>query len=274
MSVAPVDSRRRAVRRHVSVWGQAFSQAVGRETQFRAQALSSIGVGVLQLALSLIPVVLVFGFTPDVDGWSSGEAVALVGVYQIVVSLLATFIAPNLSRMTRYVAGGDLDQVLMRPVSSQLYVTARWMAPAELAGVVSGFVVLVVGLVVADTSVTWAGIVMAPAWLLIGLILLTCFWSNLAYLAFWYQAADPIASLVADLFAAGRYPVGFFPRGVQILLVVVVPIGVATTVPVRALSGLVDPLWLTVGLAGCLAVLVLTRLHWRIAVRRYASASS
>ncbi len=259
---------------HLAVWRQALSQALSRELQFRSQAMATIVVGSLGLLISLLPVLLLFTFTTDVKGWTAGQAIALVGVYQVMASVIAAFITPNLTRMHSYVTRGDLDQVLLRPVSSQLYVTARWFAPAELTGVGSGAVVLVVGLIEAGITPSPLDALMFVVWLAIGLLLITCLWSNLAYLEFWFQAATSVGDLMYDLLGAGRYPTAFFPRAAQVLLTVVVPVGVATTVPVRALTGAFDLQWLPIGVGGLAVALVATRLHWTAALRRYSSASS
>jgi ABC-2 type transport system permease protein len=259
---------------HLAVWRQAFSQSVSRELQFRSQAIATIVVGLLGLVISLLPVLLLFTFTPEVKGWTSGQAIALVGVYQVINAVLAAFVSPNLTRMHSYVTRGDLDQVLVRPVSSQLYITARWFAPAELIGLATGAAVVVVGLAKAGLTPSPVDVVLAVVWMTIGIVLLTCLWSNLAYLEFWFQAANPIGFLVYDLLAAGRYPIAFFPRAAQVLLMVVVPVGVATTVPVRALTGAFGIGWLPVGIGGLAVALVFTRLHWTAALRRYCSASS
>lgn len=198
---------------HVAVWRQAFSQSISRELQFRSQAVATIVVGLLSLVISVLPVLLLFTFTPEVKGWTAGQAIALVGVYQVMASLLATFITPNLTRMHSYVTRGDLDQVLIRPVSSQLYITARWFSPAELIGVGSGLVVVVVGLFEAGVAPSPLDALFALAWFAIGLLLVICLWSNLAYLEFWFQAANPVADLIYDLLGAGRYPTAFFPPG-------------------------------------------------------------
>jgi len=261
-------------RQHVAVWRQAFSQSVSRELQFRSQAMATIVVGLLSLVISLLPVLLLFTFTLEVNGWTAGQAIALVGVFQVMQSVIAAFVTPNLTRMHDYVTRGDLDQVLVRPVSSQLYVTARWFSPAELIGVVSGVIVVVVGLVRAGLTPSPLDVLFALAWLVIGLVLLTCLWSNLAYLEFWFQAADPIGDLMYDLLGAGRYPTAFFPRAAQVVLTVVVPVGVATTVPVRALTGALDLIWLPAALGGVAVALVVTRLHWTASLRKYSSASS
>lgn len=259
---------------HVAVWRQAFSQSISRELQFRSQAVATIVVGLVSLVISVLPVLLLFTFTPEVKGWTAGQAIALVGVYQVMASLLATFITPNLTRMQQLRDPGDLDQVLIRPVSSQLYITARWFSPAELIGVGSGLVVVVVGLFEAGVAPSPLDALFALAWLAIGLLLVICLWSNLAYLEFWFHAANPVADLIYDLLGAGRYPTAFFPRVAQVVLTVVVPVGVATTVPVRALTGAFDVAWLPLGVGGLAVAVVLTRLHWNAALRKYSSASS
>jgi ABC-2 type transport system permease protein len=268
--MSPVGTRSQ----HVAVWRQAFSQSLSRELQFRSQAMATIVVGLLSLGISLLPVLLLFTFTKEVHGWKAGQAIALVGVFQVMQSAIAAFITPNLTRMHDYVTRGDLDQVLVRPVSSQLYVTARWFSPAELIGVGSGLVVVIVGLAKAGVAPSPLDALLGLVWLGIGLVLLTCLWSNLAYLEFWFQAANPVGDLMYDLLGAGRYPVAFFPRAAQVVLTVVVPVGVATTVPVRALTGAFDIAWLPVGIAGVAAALVVTRLHWTASLRKYSSASS
>jgi ABC-2 type transport system permease protein len=259
---------------HVAVWRQAFSQSVSRELQFRSQAVTTMLVSLVSLVISLLPVLLLFTFTPEVKGWTAGQAIALVGVFQVTEAVLAAFVNPNLTRMHSYVTRGDLDQVLVRPVSSQLYVTARWFAPAELTGIGTGLVVVVVGLTRAGIVPSPVDVLLGLVWLVIGLLLITCLWSNLAYLEFWFQAAGAIADLVYDLLGAGRYPIAFFPTAAQVFLTVLVPVGVATTVPVQALTGALGILWLPLGIGGLAVALLLTRLHWTAALRKYSSASS
>ena len=107
-----------------------------------------------------------------------------------------------------------------------------------------------------------------------GVVLLGAVWTNLAYLAFWFEAATFIHGLVTETFSAGRYPVTFFPPLVRALFVFVVPVGVASTLPVQAVIAGLPPWAVAAVLALTVLFVLLTRLHWRLAVRRYASASS
>ena len=260
--------------RHVRLWRRFFAQAVVRETQYRAHFLTTLLVGLVQLGLGIVPTLLLFGFTAEVHGWSRAEVIALVGVYQIVTGLIATFVAPNLNRMTTYLTEGELDSVLLRPVSSQFYLTLRWINVAELTNVASGIVVLVIGLVQSDLRPGFGQVVQAVVLVGCGLVLLTAVWSAMSFLAFWLQSVNPIGVVYLSMVEAGRYPLAFFPGVVRTFLTFAFPVAFATTFPVRALAG--DLGWGPVALGLGLAVVAMTlvRLVWRRGLLTYSSASS
>lgn len=220
----------------------------------------------------MIPVLVLGARTPEIGGWTARQLIAVAGCYQLVQSLLEVFVAPNLLRLSGYVRTGELDGVLIRPVDPQWFCTFRWVQPAALTGTLAGVALVVVGL--GDSHPTPGGVAQAVLALLCGTVLLAAVWTNAAYLAFWFSSADFVHDLVLEAFTAGRYPVSLFPTAVRTLMIFVVPVGVASTYPVQALTRgpSAGQVVIMVGL-GVVAVLV-TRLHWRLAVRRYASASS
>jgi ABC-2 type transport system permease protein len=260
--------------RHLRLWRRFIVQAFVRDTHYRVHFLTTVGVGIVQLGLTLIPVWLLFGYTDSVRGWSRSEVIALVGIYQMVTGILATFVAPNLSRMTSYITDGELDGVLLRPVSGQFYLTFRWVNLAELGSVVTGALVLALGLVRSGVTPDPFGVVRAAALIGCGLVLLTCAWSALVFLAFWLQSVGPITEVFNAVVEAGRYPLAFFPTLVRGFLTFVFPVAFATTLPVQELSGTAGwvPVLAGIGFSG-IAIYAI-RAFWRIGLRSYASASS
>jgi ABC-2 type transport system permease protein len=264
----------RVVVRHLRLWRQAFVQAVARDLQFRAQALTTMVTSVLDLGLSLIPVLVLVGFGGVRAGWSPALAVAVVGAYGIGASLIDCFVAPNLQRMDPYVREGELDLVLIRPVSAPLYTALRWIRPAELSGLFTGLVLVIAGLVVSGARVTFLGLLAGLAWELVVVVAFSLFWVNLSYLAFWMTGSGPVSDVASMLREAGQYPLGYFPRPARLVFATVIPAGLMGTVPVQALSGSAAGWWLPVAIVAILVAGVMTFGHWRIALRQYASASS
>jgi len=260
--------------RHLRLWRRFLLQAVVRETHYRAHFVTTLLVGLVQLGLGIVPILLLFGFTQEVHGWSRAEVITLVGMYQIITGLMAAFVAPNLQRMTAYITEGELDGVLLRPVSSQFYLTLRWINVAELSNVASGIVVLVIGLVQSGVSPNAAQILQAFVLAACGLVLLAVVWSAMSFLAFWLQSVNPIGAIYLNLIEAGRYPLVFFPVAVRAFLTFAFPVAFATTFPVQALAG--DRGWAPVagGIALSVAAVTVLRMLWRRGLRSYASASS
>lgn len=259
-------------RRYLALWRAVLVQALRRDLQFRAQAWATGVVALAELAVGLVPVLLISRAAPTINGWTSGQLIAVAGCYQIVQSALSAFVAPNVFRLSEYVQRGDLDAMLVRPVDAQWLTCFRWWQPAALTGALAGAGLVVVGLAGEEPGV--GGVLQALLWLGCGYVLLAAVWTNLAYLAFWWEAATFVHDLVLETFGAGRYPVTFFPSLVRAVFVFVVPVAVATTLPVQALVGSV-PGDVAAGVIGLTVLFVVgTRCHWLLAVRRYASASS
>lgn len=260
------------VARHFRIWRAALAQALKRDMQFRAQAWTMALVALAEIATGLIPVLLIIRSTSEINGWSGGQIVAVAGMFQLTMALLNAFVVPNLTRLDAYVREGELDTILIRPASSQWLTTFRWIQPAALTGALAGIALIIVGLWGAPISP--AGILAAVLIFGCGLAMITAIWANLAYLAFWFEAASYIHSLVRSALTAGQYPHAFFPSVIRTMLIFVVPIGAAATLPVQFLTHGIDVALMIGVSATAIVIIALTRLHWRIALARYASASS
>jgi ABC-2 type transport system permease protein len=272
---APLDpTPLHAFRRHLRLWRRFVLQALVRETHYRANLIITTSVGLLQLAISLIPVLLLFSFTEEINGWSQGDAIALSGMYQLAVAIFWFGIETNMERISTYIRQGDLDLILVRPVSGLFYVMLRWVKPAEVFMVLSGLAVTVIGLSRTGTTPNATGLLQALLLLVAGVILMSCAWTAIVMTAFWFTTTGPVSMVASDLIQAGRYPLSFYPTAIRLFLAFVFPVGFVTTFPVESLVGRGNWTIVLIGVALSGAALVALRVWWRHAVRFYSSASS
>jgi ABC-2 type transport system permease protein len=269
-------SRRRLVttRRHLRLWKQCLTQAVRRDLQFRTQAFATAVTAVVELALALVPVLILTRATAGRGGWSGPLSIAVVGAYGVGCSLIDCFVAPNLRRMDSYVRRGDLDLILIRPVCAPLYTALRWIQPSELAGVFSGAALLLIGLHLAKQPVSGPAALAATAWLILGVVAYSLFWANLSYLSFWLGSAEPVNEIAVQLRGAGQYPLPYYRRTARLVLISIIPAGLIGSVPVASVLGSVSATRLALSGCGCAVAAVVTLLHWRLALMHYSSASS
>ena len=248
--------------------------AIARETQYRANFIALGVVGIVETIVTVLPMVLLFGFTDALDGWTRGEAIALVGLYRIAVSLYELVAGNGVMRLSNDVNTGDLDLLLIRPVNAQFLVTFRYVSLFQIVNVLIGMLVFGIGVSQAHMEIEWESLVQAVGIYASGLILLTTIISAGAYIAFRATTVEQLPWAVIDIAQMGQYPISFYPGPVRSVLTVIVPVAFVTTIPIDALRGSVGWGTMAVALGFAAVSLVALRWWWHNSVRHYSSASS
>jgi ABC-2 type transport system permease protein len=260
--------------RYLRLWRQFVITAFMREAEYRMNFVIGVGEGVAQLALAVGSFWLLYRFTDQVAGWTQAEVLILVGFYRIIEGLVGMQIAPNMRAISGYVRRGEMDFMLLRPVSSQFLVSLRTLNLPEAANVLIGLGLVVYAGNLADLRWSLSNVLAAGAFGLIGLALMYALWFFLATFSFWLVQVDNLDTFFYSLLETARYPVVFFKGLLRALLTFVLPVAFATTFPAQALRGQADLRLLPVGLALAAAALLGTHVFWNYAVRHYSSASS
>jgi ABC-2 type transport system permease protein len=247
---------------------------VMNEVQYRAnffiaafQSLLSVGVGLAVLAL-------VYSHTVTLNGWTESELLVIVGVQILLSGVVHATIQPNMERLVDEVRDGKLDFALTKPEDSQLLISLRELRLWQAVDVLSGAIVISVGIARLHNSIGVGHSLGFLALLLLGALLLYCFWLILATGAFWIVDMWFLADLFEGVYQTGRWPIGIYPGWLRYSMTYLVPVGFAVTVPAQALTNRLH--WTTVVVAVCFgaALTAFTRWFWRFGLRRYSGASA
>lgn len=247
---------------------------VANEMQYRVNFFIQLLQSCIALATGLIGLALVFSHTTQLGGWSQPELLAVMGVYMMMGGLIQAAIQPNMQRLMDDIQGGTLDFALTKPIDAQILVSIREFRFWQLIDGVVGVIVLVIAVVQMQSTIGLQHALGFIAALLLGGVMIYCFWLILTTSAFWLIRIWELVNLFQGLYAAGRWPVTIYPNWLRYGLTFLVPVAFAVTVPAQALTNRLTPLTL-LGAAGmALFLLVLARLIWRLGVRSYAGASA
>src|SRR5205823_8808664 len=115
-------------------------------------------------------------YTPRVAGWSQAQVLLVVGIYRIVDGILNLQIAPNMLAISGYIRRGEMDFLLLRPVSSQFLVSLRTLALPEAVNVLIGLGVAIYAGHVASVHWRVVGLSEAAVFLLCGRMVLYALW--------------------------------------------------------------------------------------------------
>jgi ABC-2 type transport system permease protein len=247
---------------------------LARELEFRGHffilSISNCVWAVVGLALASF----VFGNVRTVAGWDLDRMIVLTGTFQLVVSITNFFFYANMVKLSELVNQGDLDFILMKPLSSQFLVSMRYVTFSELPAVPVAVAYVLEGARRLGLTPGWSEIGSYLGLILAGVLSAYALWFMSVTLALWTGRINNIAFLVMPIMDLGRVPTDVFRGLFRPLFTFVIPIAFVATVPTRALLGVLD-----VSLALYAAVLtplllLASNRFWHFSLRHYASASS
>lgn len=260
------------LRRLAAVLRAFWAVNLAEELQYRANLLASVvGTG-FWLGTAVLTAAVFIRQTPALGGWSFWQVVALLGVFNAVAGVVEAVLRPNVGRIVEHVRRGTMDLILSKPVDAQFQVTFRRIVIWRGVDIVLGLGLTAAALVIGGR---WPGIVEVVAFvvaLAAAVAIAYAIWLGLMSLAFWFVAVENLSILFDALYESARFPVTAYPGAIRFVLTYLVPMAWITTVPAGALTGRVGPGFALVSALVAAAALALTRLLWRVALRRYTSA--
>jgi ABC-2 type transport system permease protein len=251
-----------------------FRVGAMNELQYRANFFVQLFKSVLALGVALIVLRLVYSHTAELNGWSESELLIVLGIQLVMGGIVHTAIQPNMQRFVEEVQDGKLDYALTKPEDAQVIVSVREVQIWQMVDVISGGIVISVGATGLDHGVGAGDLLAFGGLLLIGAVLIYCFWLIISTGAFWIIRMWFIAELFEGIFATGRWPIGIYPGWLKYSLTYLVPIGFAITVPAEAVTSRLQWTTVVVAVVFAVALFVFTRWFWRFGLRRYSGASA
>ena len=153
--------------------------------------------------------------------------------------------------------------------------SSQRVAPQSLTDLVMGIAVMAYGFFQMGLSLHPLSVLLFLATLAAGFATVYGFLLILSTMAFWFVKLDNILVIFQALFGnAGRWPVTIFPGWLRPVLTFVVPIAFAVTVPAQALTGQLSVSGALLSVAVAALFLLVSRVFWLVALRRYTGASA
>jgi viologen exporter family transport system permease protein len=244
------------------------------ELQYRVNFFVSLLQSLIQVVTGLVVLALVYSHTTELNGWTQPELLCLLGIQILLGGVIRSFIQPNMVQLMEDVQLGTLDYALTKPEDAQVLVSVRQFRIWQIVDVVSGLVLLGVGISRLESGV---GAVDAVSFLLalaLGTAMIYCFWLVMTTGAFWIVRMEQTAELFDGVYLTGRWPVGVYPPWLRYSVTFLVPVAFAVTVPAQAITSRLE--WPTLLLAAgfAVALFVFTRWFWRYGLRNYTGASA
>ncbi|MEL6491654.1 MAG: ABC transporter permease [Cyanobacteria bacterium J06555_13] len=246
--------------------------AIAAELEYRINFVVALVTSLGGLVGSLFGLFLFYRTDYAFPGWSWSEALLVLGIFTILQGAAAVFLVPNLNKIVSYVQEGTLDFVLLKPISSQFWLSSHTVSPWGAPDLIFGLaIVFYAGHQLGFGALNYLAL-LPP--LTLGLISLYSIWFILGATSIWFVKIYNVTEVLRSLLEAGRFPIEGYPAIYRIFFTFIVPVTFLTTVPARTMLGRSDPGWLLGSALLAAGLFQCSKWFWRFALRFYTSASS
>lgn len=260
------------IRRYLRVLRLFWLVSFAAELEYRVNFIVAVITSLGGLVGSLFGLFLFYRNDYSFQGWSWEEALVVLGIFTILQGISATFLVPNLNKIVSYVQEGTLDFVLLKPISSQFWLSTHTVSPWGLPDVLFGMII--VGYAGAQLGLApSAYLAMLPP-LALGVVSLYSLWFILGATSIWFVKIYNVTEVLRSLLEAGRFPIEGYPAAYRIFFTFIIPVAFLTTVPAQTMLNRSDPTWLLSAAILAAVLFQSSRWFWQFALRFYTSASS
>lgn len=250
-----------------------FRSSLIRELEFRANFFAKIGQNVVWIGFFLLILLVIYSNTKSVAGWSRGDAFVLAATCFSMNAFVSAFFM-SLQEIPNQVRQGTLDFVITKPVDTQFWISLRRFNFDQIGTLLAGIAMLIVGVSSAGIhpdALQWLGYALLVA---ASTAVFYAFNLFLMTLGIWLVRVDNLWVLGETVMQVARYPVDIYSIGLQRLFIYGIPLAFLATMPASQLVKGFDSNMVGLGCIWGVALLALSRLFWRYALRHYSSASS
>jgi ABC-2 type transport system permease protein len=241
---------------------------------YRTDTVVNILLNIMWLGWELLSINIIFSNTQTLGGWGIGELIALLGIFRLVNALMAALIWPNTEQFNRGVRDGTLDYTLLQPADSMFLVTFSRMVIWRAWDLLLAAVLIVTGIRMAGGGATALNLASFLLLSTTGALILYSLWIVMIAATFWFVKFDNNVTILQALLDTGRYPSTVYPAWLRLVVTFVIPVAVATTVPLQALRGELAGWQVLLFIGVSAASFWLATRVWKAGVKKYSGASS
>ncbi len=241
---------------------------------YRADTVVNILLNLMWLGWELLSLNIIFSNTTTLGGWGIGELIALLGVFRLVNTLMIALIWPNTEKFNQSIRDGSMDYTILQPVNSMFLVTFSRITVWRIWDLVLAVILIVVGINMAGDVTTPLNILTFILLSITGTLIIYSLWIVLIAMTFWFTKFDNNVTILQALLDSGRYPATVYPAWLRIIVTFIIPIAVATTIPLLALRGELGAGQVVLFVAISIISFWAASIVWKLGLKRYSGASS
>ncbi len=207
---------------------------------YRADFLLEGLMAIAWMALTLLPLFVLYTGRRDVAGWDAPSAMIVIGYFLAVRAVLEGVVSPSFVDLVERIRSGAFDYVLLKPVDAQAIVSASRFEPWKIFDLIGAIVLVIYAFAKIGHPPALGDLGLGLILFVSGVLAMYSLWILCAAASFWVVRLDNLTYLLGAMFDTARWPIQVFRGLWRFVFTFIIPVAVMTTFPAMALLGRLD----------------------------------
>lgn len=257
--------------KYVKLCYYLFYYSLLSRLEYRMDFIANIIRSLTTIVIGYIGFSVIFQNTDRLVGWTKNEALVLFGIFLFINELWKVLFFLNIGKLPAYIQKGDLDGLLLKPVSIQFLISLRYSLVFAIPNVLVS--ILIIGYY-NNAILNPMEYIIAIMLIINGIMLLYSLTLLFVSISFWTIRLQAFMDFYHSIIEGARYPVTIFDGAIRLFFTFIIPIAIIFTFPAQFLTKElpVESILLSFGL-NAIFFFVSHKVFY-LGIKRYNSASS
>lgn len=262
------------IKRKLYIYFRFLSINVKMMLEYKSDFMVMMISGVLTEVLGLIFIWSLYQYIPSIGGWNMWDVIFLYAMIYLTSGIISIFFEGTWS-LSFIVNRGDLDRILLRPISPIIQVFTLGIGANGLSNFVLGLIMLYQALIHMDIIWTVPKILFFLILIISSIIIRASVNLAAAASSFWMNSgSNSISMMTLNISEFVKYPITIFGWGIKLIVTLIIPYAFITYYP--AIFLLDKPHWRLALLSPLVAIycVLVSILIFKAGLRKYESAGN
>lgn len=218
-------------RRSLFLFSRFLAQNTKIKLEYKADSIILFFSGAALQGIGFLFLSVLFTRIPSIQGWTKWEIIFMLSLIFFSEGLVS-FAFEGAWQMAFLLNMGDMDRILLRPVSPILQILTFTMGIHGIGNMVMGTVLFILSL--SNTIIVWsaAKILFVPVFIVSACAIRTAISFAANCSAFWIKAmSNAIPLMIFQLADFAKYPASMFGRAIETLMIFIIPYAFISYIP-------------------------------------------
>lgn len=263
------------IKRYLILYWMFVKNCVMSQMEYRFNFYMSCLIQLAFMGIKLTYVVVLYKAGISINGVTPDQMTIFIGTYSALSGIFVSFFLINFGSLSNQIRTGELDMLIVKPVSLQFLATLRRVDIGfSLVSVVVGGAMIIIGWTRAGIEASFINIAGFIGLTMCGIFLTYSVFLIPNIFAFWFISTGGLSQIVNQLWDFNNMPMIIYTNVIRTIGLFIVPVFVITNFGAMFVLDMMSPWLILWGILAPVIFFIISRLLWNFAVKHYSSASS